>query len=285
MYITVNDVRLFVDIEGPGLIADGPAMREKPTLITVHGGPGADHSLYKPAFSKLSDLCQIVYYDQRGNGRSEDGDPALWTLDQWGDDLHGLCQTLGIDRPIVFGASFGGVVAQSYATRHPGQARALILASTTARTEFEVIYDAFARLGGAETGAVARSYWSKPTPEGRQAYFERCLPLYTLRGLDPDAMARLIVKNPVGMHYNGPASEQGRFDFRAALGSVTCPTLVLSGDRDPIMPQSFGETLAQALPNARFERIEDAAHMLSIDRPSLFFRHVRQFIEEISTTE
>jgi len=75
MRIQVNGVRLYVDIEGAGLVPDGDIMREKPTLILLHGGPGADHSIYKPGFSALSDIAQIVYYDHRGCGRSEDGDP------------------------------------------------------------------------------------------------------------------------------------------------------------------------------------------------------------------
>jgi pimeloyl-ACP methyl ester carboxylesterase len=51
----------------------GPVMREKPVLLMLHGGPGADHSIYRPAYSALADIAQIVYLDHRGNGRSEDG--------------------------------------------------------------------------------------------------------------------------------------------------------------------------------------------------------------------
>ncbi|MEO1613908.1 MAG: alpha/beta hydrolase, partial [Pseudomonadota bacterium] len=105
MRITVNGVSLFFDVEGAGLVPDGPAMREKPTLILLHGGPGADHSLFKPRWSGLSDIAQIVYLDHRGNGRSDDGDPADWTLAQWGDDVRGFCDALGIERPIVCGVS------------------------------------------------------------------------------------------------------------------------------------------------------------------------------------
>ena len=281
MFVRVNGVRLYVDIDGAGLVPKGPVMREKPTLILVHGGPGADHSIFKPAFSQLGDLCQIVYFDQRGNGRSEDGDPADWTLAQWGDDLHALCSALGIDRPVVYGASFGGLVAQSYATRHPDHPRALILASTTPRTDFEAIFAAFETLGGPQAGAIARAYWSDPTPERRQAYFDTCLPLYALAGFDPDMMARMIVKSPVAMQFNGPANEQGRFDFTADLARVTCPALILGGDRDPIMPPVCSDRLAAALPQAEHVRISPAAHMLERDQPAEFFKHLRHFIKDL----
>ncbi len=76
-------VRLYVGIEGPGLVPDGPQMREKPTLICLHGGPGFDHSAFKPAFSQLADLAHIVYYDHRGHGRSDSPPRREWTLDSW----------------------------------------------------------------------------------------------------------------------------------------------------------------------------------------------------------
>jgi proline iminopeptidase len=69
----------------------------------------------------------VIYLDHRGNGRSDAGPKELWTLAQWGDDVRSFCDALGIERPIVLGVSFGGMVAMAYATRHPGasgQARA-----------------------------------------------------------------------------------------------------------------------------------------------------------------
>ena len=78
MHVSVNGVRLFFDVEGAKLVPDGPVMREKPVLLMLHGGPGADHSIYRPAYSALADIAQIVYLDHRGNGRSEDGPRESW---------------------------------------------------------------------------------------------------------------------------------------------------------------------------------------------------------------
>lgn len=282
MRIKVNGVDLFVDIEGAGLVPDGPRMRAKPTLILLHGGPGADHAVYKPAFSQLSDVAQIVYFDHRGNGRSDESDAAHWTLDQWADDLRGLIDSLGIENPIIYGASMGGFVAQAFATKYPDLPGALILCATTARVDFDVIRDAFTRVGGTKAGEIAHTYWSDPTPERRRAYFEHCLPLYAQSPPDPDRMARVIVKNPVAMHFNGPKNEMGRFDFRQALGAVTCPTLVISGSHDPIMPPVFGETLLASLGNApaTHHTLHGAGHMIEKDQPADFFALLRHFISE-----
>jgi pimeloyl-ACP methyl ester carboxylesterase len=132
MHVSVNGVRLFFDVEGAKLVPDGPVMREKPTLLLLHGGPGFDHSIYKPAYSALADTAQIVYLDHRGNGRSEDGPQQDWNLAQWGDDVRAFCDALGIANPIVLGASFGGMVALAYATRHPDHPSKLVLISTEA---------------------------------------------------------------------------------------------------------------------------------------------------------
>jgi proline iminopeptidase len=281
MFVSVNGVRLYVDIEGAGLVPDGKAMREKPTLVLLHGGPGADHSLYKPAFSALSDIAQIVYYDHRGCGRSEDGPRESWTLAQWGDDVKGLCDALGIEKPIVLGTSFGGFVAQAYATRHPDHAAKLILITTAAKVEFPEIYDAFARIGGPDAGRITEAYWSSPSPETRAPYLATCLPLYGKWAREGgDWQSRMIARNETGVHFNGPHNEQGRMDFRSALAGVTCPVLVLGGELDPIMPIAFSETITASLPPGpvRFERCADCGHGIVGDDADLAFKLIRDFI-------
>ena len=68
MRVLVNGVRLPFDVEGASLVPDGASMREKPTLLLLHGSPGLDHSTYKPGHSSLADCAQIIYLDHRGNG-------------------------------------------------------------------------------------------------------------------------------------------------------------------------------------------------------------------------
>jgi len=96
MHVLVNGTRLFFDVEGASLVPDGPTMRHKPTLILLQGGPGFDHSGYKPAFSALADVAQVVFLDHRGDGRSDPGSPETWNLAHWTDDVCGFCDALGI---------------------------------------------------------------------------------------------------------------------------------------------------------------------------------------------
>lgn len=63
MHTAVNATELYFDVEGTGLIPDGPTMRERPVALLLHGGPGFDHAYFKPALSILADTAQLVYLD------------------------------------------------------------------------------------------------------------------------------------------------------------------------------------------------------------------------------
>jgi len=198
MHVSVNGVRLFFDVEGAKLVPDGPGMRQKPTLLLLHGGPGFDHSIYKPAYSALADIAQIVYLDHRGNGRSEDGPREGWHLAQWGDDVRAFCDALGITDPIVLGASFGGMVALAYATRHPNHPSKLVLISTEAAgdTYLDRRVALFERFGGPEVGALARRrFLDADSPRDQaavDAWRKLAFPIYTRTPRDPNLGSRTV---------------------------------------------------------------------------------------------
>jgi proline iminopeptidase len=281
MRITVNGTSLYFDVEGAGLVPDGPTMRSKPTLLLLHGGPGFDHSMFKPDFSTLVDVAQLIYLDHRANGRSVNTDKSTWTLAQWGDDVKAFCDALGIEKPIVYGLSFGGIVAQSYATRHPDHPGKLILASTVARRDLAPVLAAFERIGGAAARDVAEQFWTNPTPETRATYLRVCHPLYRVKPADTNAAsARRILNNDVVMHFNGPGGDYQAMDFRPALAKIRCPTLVMAGDRDPITPLAFSEEIVASLPAhlVRFERFADCGHGVHWDDPERAFAVIRKFV-------
>ncbi len=281
MFVTVNGARMFFDVDGAALEPDGTRMRQKPTLVLLHGGPGGDHSTFKPAFSHLRDIAQLVYLDHRGNGRSERGDPETWNLPQWGDDVRTFCETLGIERPIVLGYSFGGFVAQSYATRHPDHIGKLILLSTSPKIEREEIYTTFERLGGGYARKVAEARWQTPSLESMEEYRTVCFPLYNPTASKDCNAALRVERNPdVALHFAGPDRESSRLDFRHALGAVTCPTLVLGGEDDPITPIHRSEVIAACLPAhlVQFERFPQAGHGVHNDHPERAFAVIRDFI-------
>ena len=278
MRVQVGDVRLFFDVEGAKLRPDGATMREVPTVLLLHGGPGFDHSIFKPAFSGLADIAQLVYFDHRGNGRSDRDKAEHWNLAQWGDDVHAFCERLEIERPIVFGESFGGMVAMSYATRHPEHPSKLILASTAAKMRPDRSIKVFERLGGKEAADVARRFFDDPSPAVMPQFIEKCLPLYNQKPQNPEWIARSLQNCELTSFF--VAGEIRTFDLLPDLGRIKCPTLITIGDMDPITPIENSEDIAAAIPVglARLERFKNAGHGVQRDNPEGFDRVLREFI-------
>ncbi len=242
MHVLVNGVRLFFDVEGGKLVPDGPAMREKPTLLLLHGFDWLYHSIYRPAYSALADAAQIIYLDHRGNGRSEDGPWESWNLAQWGDDVRAFCDVLGIVSPVVLGVSFGGMVALAYATRHPDHPSKLLLISTAAAggSYRERRVELFERFGGPEIGALARRRFLElqghPDEASLDAWRRLAMPLYTRIPRDPDMARRAVNRSEVQHWFVKPGGEAHTFDMFGDLHRIRCPTLILGGEDDPIHP-------------------------------------------------
>ncbi len=282
MFVTVGDQRIFFDVVGDKLAVDGPQMRDKPTLLVLHGGPGFDHSTMRPDFDRFADVAQVVYVDHRGNGRSVPSDPSTWTLAQWGDDVHAFCAALGIERPIVLGQSFGGMVAQSYATRHPSHPRALILSSTAARIDLPATFDLFEKKGGPPAREIAERFWRSGSDEESVAYLLTCMPLYNTT-VHPDRAnfgARAIMRLEVYRHFSLPAGELRTMDFRPALARVECPTLVMGGTEDPVTPPHLLREIAGAIAPGlvTLQLFERAGHGAFRDDPGPPFDAIRRFI-------
>jgi pimeloyl-ACP methyl ester carboxylesterase len=270
------DVRLFVDIEGAGLVADGARMRQKPTLILLHGGPGFDHAGFKPAFSCLADLAQIVYVDQRGHGRSDPRPRQEWTLDTFADDVVRLCDALGIDKPIVLGQSFGGFVAQRYIARHPDHPAKVILSSTSGKLGLARKLAMFELLGGVAARDAAERFWTIPDQATFAPYWKICKPLYTVA--DDEAAARATFNQDILFAWSG--GELQSMDLLPPLANAQCPVLVMAGARDPVCPLADARDIVAALPPAlvQFAQFDNCGHGVWRDDSHAAFACLRAFI-------
>ena len=272
-------VRLFVDIEGAGLVPDGATMREKPTVVLLHGGPGYDHSGFKPAFSRLADVAQIVYYDHRGHGRSDRRPATEWTLDTFADDVVRLCDALGVVKPIVLGQSFGGFVAQRYIARHPAHARKVVLSSTSPHLGLDRKLAVFERLGGAEAREVARRFWTAPSAATWAPYNVVCKPHYnTVPPINDDASQRIVFNEDV--LFASAGGEQQTMNLLPGLAHAQCPVLVMAGALDPVCPLADSQDIAAALPVSLVQLavFDRSGHGAWRDEPDAAFARLREFI-------
>ena len=166
MRVRAGDVSLWFEVLGTKRVADGPRFVERPTIITVHGGPGFDSANGLEGAVPLSELAQVVVFDQRGHGRSDYSTPDRWNLDTWADNIVALCAALEIERPIVLGSSFGGFVVQRYAARHPNHALAHVLMVTMPRFDNDQIVEVSERWAATRlpTWSGATSTIRRPRP-------------------------------------------------------------------------------------------------------------------------
>jgi proline iminopeptidase len=283
MRVDIGDgVRLFFDVDGPALASAGDTMTPRPTLLLLHGGPGFDHSTFKPTFSMLTDVAQIVMLDHRGQGRSDGwDDPASWTLDVWADDVRRFCDALGIERPIVLGNSFGGMVAMHYGARHPDHPGGLVLSSTATHLDVDLIAAWFDRLGGPEHAALARRFWTDPTPDIVTEYRRVCGPLYTQNDTNLLADPRAIRNQAVLTHF--VTTIQPTMDLSDDPPRLRCPTLLLAGALDPVCPIEIMTAIADAVPeeHRRLEVFETCGHGVFRDDPDRAFAVLRAFVERV----
>jgi pimeloyl-ACP methyl ester carboxylesterase len=265
--------RLFFDVVGAGLEDRPEEMVARPTLLLLHGGPGsADHSSFRPWFDRFADSHQVVYLDHRGQGRSDERRHSEgWNLDTWADDIVRFCDALEITSPVVFGQSFGGMVAMHYAARHPAHPSRLVLSSTEARLHRVAMLDMFERLGGAPArDAAAESIDGEASLEVFDRYNELCLPLYNrapqAAGIGPQ---RAWMNLRVVAHWS--SGENRSFDLRDGLALIACPTLVLGGVDDPRCPvpafEEIVELLTTAGVNVTANLFEDCGHGSYRDQP------------------
>ena len=281
MHIDVNGARIFFDTVGSGLAIDGERMAQKSALIVMHGGPGFDHSTLRPYFDRFADTHQVVYIDHRGNGRST-GEPKTWTLAQWGDDVKTLCDVLGIEKPHVYGNSFGGMVAMAYAARHPAHPAKLILSSTAARMRLDETYRIMEERGGAEARAVAERFWTETGPQAFADYMRVCMPHYNPPGAAVEAQMaarrRALMRPEVTALVSH--GEMLSMDARPGLARIMCPTLVTVGDYDPITPVVCSEEIAAAIPKGfmQLEIFQGAGHGVHRDQPDEAERVMRKFL-------
>lgn len=282
MKARIRGTEIWFDIDGAGLVPDGPRMVERPVMFALHGGPGGDHTYYKPALDPLTDRFQIVYVDHRGQGRSAPGPRETYTLDNNVDDLDALRDYLGLDKIVVFGTSYGGMVALAYAARYPDRVSHLIASVTSAHTDnFTSAKQFVLDHGTTEQQRVAETLWAGnfQTEAELIEYFDIMEPLYSKSWI-PDASKDGLLRgiysiDAINVAFSGFLRT---FDIRAELSNITAPTLVIGGRHDWILPPEMSEEIASLIPNAVLRIFEKSSHEVLYDEQQALFDLIRGFV-------
>ena len=256
-----------------------------PQIIVLHGGPDFDTGYLLPELDRLAESYRLVYYDQRGRGRSVEGvRPEDVTLVSDLDDIERVSAHFKMEAHTLMGHSWGAVLAMEYALRHPGRISRLILMNPAPASAADVamvrkVY--LERLGpemdrqtaikageaykAGDPEAVAERYriHFKPSlvrPEDYERMMARMKAGFVRQGKDGILEARAVEDRL--MH---DTWDVAGYDLLPRLRALRVPTLVIVGDHDFMV--AAGEHIAAAIPGAELVKIKDCGHFAFLERP------------------
>jgi proline-specific peptidase len=291
--VTVGALRREGEVDVKFTTSDGRKLAYErigtgPVLIVHPGGPGFS-TTYLGDLAGLGDRHTLVILSPRGTGASDrPADPGDYRLDDYVSDLEELRQHLGLELMLLLGYSHGGVVAQAYASAHPGRVSRLVLAVTLAR--FGTEQEAATKAGRekrsgqawyADAIAASEEELDSATDDRVRDHAIRGMPFYFARyGPAEDAYVDTFRSDPI----NGDAqrvfgSELPTLDLRTHLASITAPTLVITGEEDFICGPVCAHEITAAIPGAREVIVADAGHMVVFEQRQAFHDEVAAFLE------
>lgn len=237
-------------------VSEGPA--GAPTILFAHS-VGCDLRLWDAQAAALRDRYQVIRYDARGHGAS-DAPCGAYQVEALGADAIAILDAFGVDRVHFCGLSLGGTVGMSLALNAPGRLASLTLA------------DSAARLGTAEgwqsrIDAVLSSGTASIAQFSMTRFFSD-----TFRGRDPATVERfrLRLEHTADNGFAGCCAVLRDCDFRARLGEIRLPTLVVCGECDVPTPPTDSRELAAEIADASLVILPGAGHISAVEDPAGF---------------
>lgn len=265
-------------------------------VIVLHGGPDFDHTYLLPDLDRLSDSCRLIYYDQRGRGKSaRDVRPQDVSLRSDIEDLESVRQHFRLESITVLGHSWGGVLAMEYTLRHPNRVSRLILMNTTPASHDDFVLlrqDRRERAAADMEELKARSsdaLYQEGDPDTVAEYY-RVHFRSTLR--QPEHLERVI--STLRRSFTKESISKARaiedhlvketwlsrdYDLLPKIKLLCVPTLILHGDHD-LIPVECAAHIAQAIPGARFVLLNDCGHFSYLEHPEAVRKEVVGFFDE-----
>ena len=279
-------------------VGNNPDLR----VLLLHGGPGETHEYLEACDSYLPAAgIEYYYYDQLGSGFSDQPDePSLWKVDRFVDEVEQVRRALGLDvgNFVLYGHSWGGLLAIEYALRHQQHLRGLVISNMMASAQAYNAYAEQVLMPQMDQAALAEIKELEARGETQNPRYEELLTehyyvhhVLRMPAADwPDPVLRDIVHTNMAIYVPmlGPSelvlsaeSPLAHWDRTAELASIEVPTLVIGARYDTMDPAHM-EMMASRLPRGRYLHCPNGSHMTMYDDPAVYFTGLIDFLHDIT---
>jgi proline iminopeptidase len=279
-------------------VGNNPALR----VLLLHGGPGATHEYLEACDSYLPAAgVEYYYYDQLGSGFSDQPDePSLWELDRFVDEVEQVRRALGLDSGsfVLYGHSWGGILATEYALRYQQHLRGLVISNMMASVP---AYNAYAEqvlmpeMDQAALAEIKSLEASGDTENPRymellyeQHYVHHVLRMPAKDWPDPAQRGLAHINPAIYVSMQGPSelgisadAKLAHWDRVGELASIAVPALVIGARYDTMDPAHM-EMMASRLPQGRYLYCPDGSHMAMYDDQRTYFAGLIGFLHGVA---
>ena len=277
-------------------IGNNPGLR----VLLLHGGPGATHEYLEACDSFLPAAgieYYYYYYDQLGSGFSDQPDqPSLWELDRFVDEVEQVRRALGLERDsfVLYGQSWGGILAMEYALTYQQHLRGLVISNMMASVP---AYNEYAervlmpQMDQAALGEIKELEAKGDTENPRymqllmeQHYVHHVLRLPAEDWPDPVQRGFAHINPAIYVSMQGPSelgispdAKLAHWDRTGELASIQVPALVIGAQHDTMDPAHMA-WMASAVPRGRHLHCPDGSHMAMYDDQQVYFAGLIDFL-------
>lgn len=248
-------------------------------LVVLHGGPGLDHTMFRPYLDPLAEDFRVLYVDQRGQGRSDRVDPAELSLEVFARDVDLLAEALDVTDYALLGHSFGAIVTTWHAI-NLGTAGAYVISgggdsSETLLADVEASLEAMG-----EAGVPIAESWEQEKSVQTEDELKELLRIqmaFHFAGDPPPGFGEDTVGSPdVLRHFANEG--YGNFDYTPDLGRVQKPTLVVVGEKDRTTTPRAARVLHDGITHSEFIVVPGAGHLSFVEAQNEYLWAVRHFL-------
>jgi len=280
-YVDVgNNGKLYYEEHGQGI-----------PIVLLSGGPGETHHVFHPYFSKIKDFARVIYYDQRGVGKSsKDETGKTYTIKQTVEDLENLRKALKVDKWIVLGCDYGGFLAQCYSLTYPKNCTGLVLIPSRPQVSIEgalfgLINTFLSKEEQKAIGNVIEKLYKNEISEQQALYNEMLCGGWKGRAYykpTPDEMTRTALyewQPAIGL-CSLIRLQKLAIDLEGKFDDFEIPTLIIESKRNLAWDKDKTEIIRKNHPNAQFAIFDKSSHRMFADESEKFFDILSKFMKK-----